>query len=147
MKAGALPGVTGRAGRLDQRDQGIAIAVIADRLDRLRVARGGAFVPGLLARTAEQVDLTGLPRATQRFAVHVGQGQDLARTPVLHDAGNEPALVKCDLTVVHPRDSRCGHDLDRLSRAPGRPPLRWAARRSQTNNRSMSASPRAVRRT
>ena len=31
MKAGPFAGVAGRAGRLDQREQGIAVAVVADR--------------------------------------------------------------------------------------------------------------------
>ena len=55
VKAGALAGVTGRAGRLHQRQQRVPVAVVADRPHRLGVAGGGALVPQLLARAAEEV--------------------------------------------------------------------------------------------
>ena len=101
VKAGPLAGVARRTGRLDQRQQRVAVAVVADRPDRLRVARRRALVPQLLARAAEEVHLARLARAPQRLGVHVGERQHLAGAPVLDDARDQPALVECDLGVVH----------------------------------------------
>src|SRR4051794_19450676 len=97
VKAGALAGVAGRPGGLDQRQHGVAVAVEPQRLDRLRVARCRALVPQLAARAAPQVQLAGLPCARHRLLVHVRERQDLARAPVLDDAGHEPALVVGDV--------------------------------------------------
>jgi hypothetical protein len=41
--------------------------------------------------------LAGLARALDRLGVGVGQGQDLAGAPVLHDDRDEAALVEGDL--------------------------------------------------
>src|SRR4051812_20671713 len=49
-EAGALAGVAGRAGGLDEREQGVAVAVQAQRADGLRVARRRPLVPQLVAR-------------------------------------------------------------------------------------------------
>ena len=62
VKAGPLAGVAGGPGRLDQREQRVAVAVVADRLDRLRVPGRRALVPQLLARAAEEVHLARLAR-------------------------------------------------------------------------------------
>ena len=97
VKAGPLAGVARRAGRLDEREQRIRVAVVANRLQRLGVARGLALVPLLLARAAVEVHLAALARATQRLRVHVREGQDLAGPPVLDDARHQAALVECDL--------------------------------------------------
>src|SRR3954447_1647418 len=88
-EAGALARVTGRPGRLDQRQHRVVVAVEAQGLDRLRVAGGRALVPELVARAAEQVQLAGLARAAQRLLVHVREREDLARAPILNDAGHE----------------------------------------------------------
>ena len=94
VEAGALAGVAGRAGGLDEREHGVEVAVEAQRLHRLRVAGGRALVPQLVARAAVEMHLAGLARALQRLVVHVGQRQDLAGGPVLDDAGHEPASSK-----------------------------------------------------
>ncbi len=52
-------------GRLDQREQRVAVAVVADRPHRLGVARRRALVPQLGARAAPQVQLAGA-RASRR---------------------------------------------------------------------------------
>jgi hypothetical protein len=99
-------GVARRAGRLDQREQRVGVAVVADRLDRLGVARGGALVPQLLPRAAEEVHLAALPGQAQGLGVHVGQRQDFAAAPVLHDARHQAAFIEgdVDVDVVHHGD-------------------------------------------
>src|SRR3954452_4587581 len=94
VEAGPLAGVARGAGRLDQRQHGVAVAVQPQRLHRLRVAGGRALVPELLARAAVEVQLTRRARALERLAVHVGEAEDLARSPVLDDARDETALVE-----------------------------------------------------
>src|SRR3954471_19329766 len=54
VEARPLAGVAGRAGGLDQREDGVAVAVQAQCPDRLRVAGRRALVPQLLARAAPQ---------------------------------------------------------------------------------------------
>src|SRR3954470_347577 len=54
-EARPLAGVAGRAGRLDQREHGVGVAVVAERLDRLRVTARRALVPQLVARAAVEV--------------------------------------------------------------------------------------------
>ena len=78
VEARALAGVAGRAGGLDEREHGVDVAVEAQRLDRLRVARRRALVPQLVARAAPEVQLAGLARARERLGVHVGERQHLA---------------------------------------------------------------------
>ena len=55
VEAGALARVAGGAGRLDQRQQRVGVAVVAQRAQPLDVARGLALVPQLLARAAPEV--------------------------------------------------------------------------------------------
>src|SRR3954447_11913741 len=97
-KARALARVARGAARLDERQHGVGVAVVAQRLDRLRVAGGRALVPELLARAAEEVHLAGFARALECLGVHVGQRQHLAGSPVLDHAGHEAALVKGNLS-------------------------------------------------
>ena len=65
VKAGARAGVAGRPGRLDQGQDRVCVAVIAQRPHGLRVARGLALMPQLLARAAEEVRLAGLAGALE----------------------------------------------------------------------------------
>src|SRR4051812_13070993 len=60
VEAGALAGVAGRAGRLDQREQRVGVAVVAQLLHRLDVARRRALVPELAARAAPEPGLAAL---------------------------------------------------------------------------------------
>src|SRR5205085_2574855 len=50
VKARALAGVTSRSGGLDESEQRVGVAVVADRAQGLRVAAGLALVPQLAAR-------------------------------------------------------------------------------------------------
>jgi hypothetical protein len=63
---------------LDERQHSVAVAVHAQRADLLRVARGRALVPELVARAAPEVQLAGLARARERLLVRIGQGEDLS---------------------------------------------------------------------
>src|ERR1019366_6281067 len=71
VKAGALARMAGGTGRLDEREQSVAVAVHAQRADGLRVATRRALVPQLLTRAAPQVQLPGGAGALQRELVHV----------------------------------------------------------------------------
>src|SRR5918994_5512673 len=94
VEAGALAGVARRAGGLDEREHRVEVAVEAQGLHPLRVARRGALVPQLVARAAVEVQLAGLARALQRLGIEVGERQHLARRPILNHAGREAALVE-----------------------------------------------------
>src|SRR4051812_30544187 len=78
VEARALAGVARRTGGLDERQHRVGVAVVAKRLDRLRVARRRALVPQLAARAAPQVQLARLARASHGLLVHVRERQDLA---------------------------------------------------------------------
>jgi hypothetical protein len=61
VKTTALPGVTGHIPHLLHRhQQGVAVAIVADRPQALGMARGGPLVPEGLARTAPKPGFTGL---------------------------------------------------------------------------------------
>ena len=97
-EAGALAGVAGRAGGLDEREQRVAVAVE-------RAARGRACVLPDVAPLCHSSSRERLHRCSSpvsrvlrdRLGVGVGQRQDLARVPVLDDDGHQPALVVGDL--------------------------------------------------
>src|SRR5262249_33929241 len=59
-EAGAFAGMTGRAVRVDTRQQRIAVAIQADVNDALSGARGRAFMPKLSPRTAPEPGLASL---------------------------------------------------------------------------------------
>ena len=59
-------GVARRAVRPDAVEQRVAVAVVADLLDRERVPRGRALVPELLARAAPEPRLARLARPPER---------------------------------------------------------------------------------
>src|SRR5215211_2905001 len=82
-------------------EQRVAVAVVADRAHRLRVAGRRALAPQLVARAAPQVQLAGAARGGQRLGVHVREREHLAGAPVLDHAGHEALLVVGDRRVVH----------------------------------------------
>src|SRR4051812_18385789 len=93
VEAGALAGVARGAGGLDERQERVAVAVEAEGLHVLDVARGRALVPQLAAGAAPQVQLAGLAGPGHGFGVGVGEGEHLSRAPVLHDDRDETLLV------------------------------------------------------
>src|SRR5687767_987352 len=78
-EARALAGVARGARRLDEREQGVGVAVVTEGLDALDVAGRAALVPELLARAAPEPRLARLARARERVRVHVRMHKDLAR--------------------------------------------------------------------
>ena len=118
VEAGALARVAGGPGGLDEREQRVAVAVVADRAHRLGVAGRRALVPQLLPRAAPEVQLAGRARARERLGVHVGEREHLARVPVLDHAGHEALRVVGDRGVVHGTADRS----IRAMRAPCEPP-------------------------
>ena len=92
--------MAGGAGRLDQRDERVAVAVVAELAQPLEVAGGRALVPDLLAAAAVEVHLPRLQGQAQRLLVHVGEGQHLAGAGVLHHARDQPALVEAHLCGI-----------------------------------------------
>ena len=76
-------------GRLDERDPGVRVAVVAQRLQPLDVPGGRALVPELLARARPEPHLAGLARARERLLVHVRERQHLAGARVLNYAGQQ----------------------------------------------------------
>jgi hypothetical protein len=87
VEATALTRVAGGAGRLDQRQQRVLVAVVAQRLEAHDVAGGLPLVPQLLTRARPEPDLAGLARAPLRLLVHVGEREHLAGAGVLDYAG------------------------------------------------------------
>ena len=81
----------------------VGVAVVAQRAHALHVARRRALVPQLSAGAAPEVDFPGLDGAVERRAVHVGERQHLAGSPVLGDTRNEAVLVERDVLAGHRR--------------------------------------------
>src|SRR5437764_12586694 len=71
VEAGALARVAGGPSRLDEREHGIAVAVVAQLADALDVARGLPLVPQLLPRAAPEPGLAARARARESLLVHV----------------------------------------------------------------------------
>src|SRR4029077_20864449 len=103
VETGALARVAGRTGRIDQGDQSVPVAVVADLANALEVPGGRSLAPDLPAAAAVEVDLSRLERELQRLLVHVGEGQDLAGAGVLHHARHQAPLVEADLRRVSRR--------------------------------------------
>ena len=95
VKTTALARVAGNITDLvDRQQNSIAVAVIAQGLDLLNVARGCALVPKFLARSAPVVGLAGRQGLLDRLAVHPGQHQNRAVEIVLGHGCDEAAIVK-----------------------------------------------------
>src|SRR5918999_378997 len=83
---GALAGVASRPGRFHERDEGVVVAVVAQRLEALDVSGRLALVPQLAARSRPEPHLAAGPGALERLLVHVREGQDFAGARVLNAA-------------------------------------------------------------
>src|SRR4051794_32054235 len=97
VEAAALAGVAGPPRPVDQRQQRIGVAVVAQRLDALDVARGLPLVPELVARAAPEVHLSGLARALEGRLVDIGEREHLAGAPILHHAWRQAVGTEFDL--------------------------------------------------
>src|SRR6218665_673639 len=103
-KAAMAPGMAGNAGLVallrDPQQQHITVAIEADLVHRLRMARVLALEPQLAARAAEvhgAPECCGLP---QRLAVHPGQHQHVARALLLRDHRHQ--ALRIPFHVVEP---------------------------------------------
>ncbi len=96
VKAGALARVAGGAGRFDERQHGVTVAVQAQGPHPLGVAAGGPLVPLLGPGAAVEVQLAAVERPGEGLLVHVGEHQHLPRAPVLDDARHQPVAVEGD---------------------------------------------------
>jgi len=109
-KAGGCSLVAGRADRVGQHQDRVAVAVGAHLHHLQHVARGLALGPKLVAAAAEERDAALGERAAQRFGIHVAQHQHAAAAGILHDRGQQAAaLVPVELRergVSHGRISR-----------------------------------------
>src|SRR3954468_19504655 len=103
VEARALARVTGRTAGLDEREQRVGIAVVAQLADRLDVAAGLTLVPQLASRAAPEPGLAARLGAFERLAVHVREREHLTGVPVLDDDRREAALVEGDRVGVHHR--------------------------------------------
>src|SRR3981081_351102 len=80
---------------LDEKRVGVAVR---NELDEMKdVSARLAFLPELVARAAVEVDLARPQRRVERLAVHVREHEHRACGGVLHDRGDQPALVEADL--------------------------------------------------
>src|SRR4029079_3423462 len=95
-----LAGVTGRPGRINQRHEGVAVAVVADLANVLNVPRARPLAPDLAPAAAVEMDLASLEGELQRLLVHVGEGEHLAGAGVLHHARHEAALIEAHLRCI-----------------------------------------------
>src|SRR5918992_511188 len=93
VEARPLARVARGARGLHEREQSVAVAVVADRPHLLDVARRGPLVLQLSAGAAPEVELPGRPRARERLGVRPRQREHLTRRPVLDHARHEAALV------------------------------------------------------
>ena len=96
--------------------QRVAIAIVADFLDTLDIARCLALTPELLTTAAPEPGEARLERLFERFLVHIGQHEDLT-VLLLHDGRHEAFFIEFDhgnvnVFVIHqnltstPRDLR-----------------------------------------
>lgn len=94
MEAGSFSGVAGRAGLVDQKQEGVAVAVEQDAPDFLNVARGFSFHPELLPRSAPVSGITSFDCTCQTFMVHIGHHEDFFGTFILGDGRNKSFIVE-----------------------------------------------------
>jgi hypothetical protein len=82
------------AGLVNQQQYGVAIAVDAKFNEALNLARVLAFAPQLLARTRPVMDAAGGNGSRNRFVVHPGEHEHLARIVLLCHRRDEASLVE-----------------------------------------------------
>lgn len=82
------------AGRIDEDEQGIAIAVHADFADALDVTGGAAFVPQFLAAAAPEVGFAAFLGEAQGVGVHPGHHENVAGGMVLDNGRYQPPIIK-----------------------------------------------------
>ena len=128
--------------RADAQQERVAVAVVAQLLDRERVAGRLALVPELLARAAPEPRLARLARQPLRLVVHPREHQHAARLRVLDDRARVEAQAasrsgtpssrsssrsdasRVGILVQDRREQRRLRDLERLGDVARRRPRR-----------------------
>lgn len=107
-ETGSVSGMARGAGRVDEREQRIGVA-IGSQLDyTLHVAAGSALVPELLPAAAPKPGGARLEREAHRLSAHPGDHEHLARIVLLHHAGDEAMVVKSQVIDVHQKSNLTG---------------------------------------
>ena len=101
IKTRLVTRVACRARRLDEREQTVGIAVVAQLLELLDVATGLALVPEFLAAARPEPRRALLERETHRFGVHPRHHEHVFGHRVLHDARDEALVVVHELFGIH----------------------------------------------
>jgi len=86
--------MAGGAGRIDEQQQGIAVAVNADFADALDVAGCGPFVPQFPAAATPEVGLAGFLGEFEALGVHPGDHEELMGGSVLDNGRYQPSIIK-----------------------------------------------------
>ena len=105
-EAGCFPGMAGRAGRSHENEDRVPVAIHADLVHPLNVARGLALVPQRLPASAPKVRLAGLLSQGQRAGIHPCQHQHRPGPRVLHDGRGQSTIVPFDFHDM-PRAGSC----------------------------------------
>ena len=86
--------MTRRADLPDLDQQAVAVAIVINIFDELKMARGQAFDPVFFARARPKAGLSFLERASDRFQIHIRQHQDIFGFYVLDDRGDKALIVE-----------------------------------------------------
>ena len=89
VEAGAAAGVAGDADLVDEEEDGVGVAIVAQVDEALRLAGSFAFAPEAAARAAIVAGLAGGEGFGQGFGVHPGEHEDFAGIVLLGDGGDE----------------------------------------------------------
>jgi hypothetical protein len=94
LKAAFCASVAGGADRIDEQEQGVAVAVNTNFADMLDVAGGSAFVPQFLAAAAPEVGFASFLSKFEGCGVHPGDHEDLLGGMMLQDGRYQPPIIK-----------------------------------------------------
>src|ERR1700730_8371170 len=94
-----------RPNRLHQQQQRVPITVHQRLLQPQYVPARLAFLPKLVARSAEKMHLAALPCLRQRMWIHIAKHQHFLARVILQDRRNQPALFfKCQIHKNLPKN-------------------------------------------
>src|SRR5260370_1268759 len=96
-EAAPRPGVAGHAVPMHLDQQRVTVAVDVDAVHVLGVTGRLPLAPERPARARPEVGETGPARRLKRVPAHPRHHEDLARLGVLHDGGDQPPPLPCEL--------------------------------------------------